>query len=45
MNGPLLKPIRRLLPPMGGIDLSPLFALLGLQVLAMLVVPLLMGHY
>jgi YggT family protein len=45
MNGPLLRPIRRLLPPMGGIDLSPLFALLGLQVLAMLVVPLLIGHY
>lgn len=45
MNRPLLKPIRRLLPAMGGIDLSPLFALLGLQVLAMLVVPLLIGHY
>lgn len=45
MNRPLLRPIRRLLPPMGGIDLSPLFALLALQVLAMLVVPLLIGHY
>lgn len=44
MNRPLLRPIRRLLPPMGGLDLSPLFALLSLQVLAMLVVPLLIGH-
>lgn len=44
MNNPLLRPIRRWLPPMGGFDLSPLVVLLGLQVLAMLVLPLLTGQ-
>ena len=45
MNSPLLRPIRRWLPPMGGLDLSPLVAILGLQVLSMLILPLLTGHY
>jgi YggT family protein len=33
---PVLAPIRRLIPLIGGIDLSPLFALIALQALAML---------
>jgi len=41
MNHPLLKPIREKLPSMGGLDLSPLIAVIGLQVLSMLVLPLL----
>jgi YggT family protein len=32
---PLLAPIQRVIPPIGGIDLSPLVLLLGLQVLLM----------
>ena len=44
MNAPLLRPVRRLIPPLGGIDLSPLFVLLGLQVLSMLVIPPLTGQ-
>jgi YggT family protein len=44
MNAPLLHPVRRWLPDMGGLDLSPLVVLLGLQVLSMLVLPLLVGH-
>jgi len=44
MNDPLLRPVRRRLPDMGGFDLSPLVVLLALQVLAMLVLPLLVGH-
>ena len=43
MNAPLLNPIKRLLPPMGGLDLSPLVAIIGLQILAMLTLPLLMA--
>ena len=41
MNYPILKPFRRWLPPISGLDLSPLVALLALQVIAMLVMPLL----
>jgi YggT family protein len=44
MNAPLLDPVRRHLPLLGGIDLSPLFVLLGLQVLLMLLIPPLTGQ-
>ena len=43
LNAPLLNPVRRMLPDMGGVDLSPLIVIIGLQVLQMLVVPLLTG--
>ena len=36
---PVLKPIRRFIPPMGGLDLSPLFAALLILVAKMLIVP------
>lgn len=42
LTEPLLRPARRLLPPISGIDLSPLLVLLALQVLKMLIVPPLM---
>jgi YggT family protein len=41
LTSPLLRPIRRLIPPIAGIDLAPLFAIIGLQVLRMLILPLL----
>jgi YggT family protein len=41
LTEPVLRPIRQLLPPIAGIDLSPLLALIGLQVLKMLILPLL----
>jgi len=41
LTSPLLRPIRRLVPPIAGIDLSPLFVIIGLQVLRMLILPLL----
>lgn len=37
INEPLLRPVRRVLPPMGGLDLSPLAVILALQVLSRLV--------
>ena len=40
ITSPVLAPIQRMLPPVAGIDLSPLFALIGLQVLKMLIHPL-----
>ncbi len=39
LTSPLLRPARRLLPPISGIDLSPLLVLLALQVMKMLIVP------
>lgn len=35
---PIYGPIRRVLPQMGGIDLSPLVALLGLEVLRIVLI-------
>lgn len=37
LNEPLLKPLRRFIPPIGGFDLSPLAVMLALQVLIRLV--------
>ena len=37
LNEPLLRPVRNLLPPIGGLDLSPLAVILMLQVLSRLV--------
>jgi len=42
LNEPLLRPARRLLPDMGGLDLSPLIVLIGLQLIRMLPVPMLL---
>jgi YggT family protein len=40
---PVLKPFQRIIPPMGGLDLSPMAALISLQVLKMLLIPPLMA--
>ena len=40
---PVLAPVQRVVPPVGGIDLSPLVAIIGLQVVKMLVVPALLA--
>jgi YggT family protein len=32
LTEPVLEPIRRVLPPMGGLDLSPMVLLIGLAV-------------
>lgn len=43
LTEPLLRPARSLLPPISGIDLSPLLVLLALQALKMLIVALVLG--
>lgn len=40
LNEPLLRPARNVIPLMGGLDLSPLVVLLGLQVVSMFIEPL-----
>ena len=37
LNAPLMKPIRRLMPSMGGLDLSPLVTIVFLQFLGLLI--------
>lgn len=37
LTDPLLRPIRRVLPDLGGIDISPVILLIGLQFLGILV--------
>ena len=36
LNEPILRPIRRVIPPLGGLDLTVLIALVGLRVILML---------
>ena len=41
ITSPIMRPLQSLIPPISGIDLSPLVAIIGLQVLRMLLMPLL----
>jgi YggT family protein len=36
ITDPLIRPVRRVIPLIGGVDLSPLVVLIGLQLLKML---------
>lgn len=39
LTDPILRPAQRLLPPIGGIDLSPMLVMVGLVLLQMLLLP------
>lgn len=39
LNQPLLGPAQRLIPPIGGIDLSPIAVIIGIQLAKMLILP------
>lgn len=43
LMSPLLRPIRRILPDLGGIDLSPIVLLIAVQVVKVAVLPMLIG--
>lgn len=40
LTAPILRPLRRLIPPVSGIDLTPIGAIIAIQLAKMLVVPL-----
>jgi YggT family protein len=40
LSRPVLRPLQRLIPPLGGLDLSPIFALILLQALRILIIGL-----
>ncbi len=39
LTSPLLRPAQRLIPPLGGLDLSPMVVMIGLVLLKMLLLP------
>lgn len=39
LTAPLMRPAQKILPPMGGIDLSPMLVMIGLILLKMLLLP------
>jgi len=45
ITSPLMEPIRRVIPPLGGLDMSPIIALIGLQVIQKLLVSVLVGMH
>ena len=43
ITAPIMEPIRRVIPPLGGLDMSPIIALVGLQVIQRLLASVLIG--
>jgi YggT family protein len=39
LTGPVMRPAQRLIPPVGGLDLSPILVMVGLVLLEMLLLP------
>jgi len=44
LTNPLMKPVKRVIPPVGGVDISPIFVLIFLQLLLMLPIAWLEGE-
>ena len=45
VTDPVMKPVQRFIPPIGGIDISPIIVIIGLIILQNMVVRLFMGAY
>lgn len=39
LTDPVYKPLRKYIPPIGGIDITPLIVIIGIQLLAGLIIP------
>jgi YggT family protein len=44
VTAPVIRPIRRYIPALGGLDLSPMFAIVAISVLESLLLNVLAGH-
>ncbi|GHO90626.1 hypothetical protein KSF_006740 [Reticulibacter mediterranei] len=44
VTDPILEPIRRIVPPLGGIDMSPLIAMIVIWLVESLLLTVLAGH-
>ena len=40
VTSPVLRPVQKFIPPLGGMDISPIFAMIGLKVIEMLINPI-----
>jgi YggT family protein len=40
VTAPVLRPVQKFIPPLGGMDISPIFAMIGLKVIEMLINPI-----
>ncbi|MDH5424670.1 MAG: YggT family protein [Gammaproteobacteria bacterium] len=40
VTAPVLRPVQKFIPPIGGMDISPVFAMIGLKVIEMLINPI-----
>lgn len=46
LTDPVMKPVQKYIPPIGGIDISPIVVIIGLQILASIIARVFMaGHY
>ncbi|MCB1682196.1 MAG: YggT family protein [Rhodospirillales bacterium] len=45
LTDPVYKPIRKYIPPVGGIDLTPLVVIIGIQILAGFLFKLVIGSF
>jgi YggT family protein len=43
LTAPVLAPLQRIIPPIGGLDITPIFALLILQGIQRYILPALLG--
>ncbi len=43
LTDPVLEPLRRVIPPFGGLDITPIIVLFGLGIVQQIVVGLLLG--